>query len=111
MVYSYMSLYENSENPNPEHRNSILDFFRYATDFVGIDKADVIGTRAQAIIEWKIKSNDAIHLACAIESNCEYFITVDDGILKNYRASDIRVYSPVDFISEVTNAYYSGNSK
>jgi hypothetical protein len=27
LVYSYMSLYENSENPNPEHRNSIRDFF------------------------------------------------------------------------------------
>jgi len=111
LVYSYMSLYENSENPNPEHRNSIWDFFHYATDFIGIDKADIIGTRAQAIKKWNIKSNDAIHLACAIEAGCEYFITTDDGILRNYRASDILVYSPVDFISEVTNAYYRGDSK
>jgi len=111
LVYSYMSLYENSENPNPEHRNSIRDFFRFAAEFIGIDKADIIGTRAQAIREWKIKSNDAIHLACAIEAGCEYFITTDDEILKNYHASDIHVYSPVDFISEVTNAYNSGNSK
>jgi len=106
-----MSVYKNSENPNPEHRNSIRDFFRYAADFIDIDKADIIGTRAQIIREWKIKSNDAIHLACAIEAGCEYFITTDDGILKNYRASDIRVYSPVDFILEVTNAYNRGDSK
>ena len=43
LVYSYMSLFENSENPNPEHRNSIRDFFRYATEFIDIDKADIIG--------------------------------------------------------------------
>jgi len=104
LVYSYMSLFENSENPNPEHRNSIRDFFRYATEFIDIDKADIIETRAQAIKEWKIKSNDAIHIACALETDCEYFITTDEGILRNYRASDIRVYSPVDFISEVANA-------
>jgi len=111
LVYSYMSVYENSENPNPEHRNSILDFFRYAAEFIDIDKADIIGTRAQAIRECKIKSNDAIHIACAIEADCKYFITTDDGILRNYRASDIRVYSPLDFISEVTNAYYRSDSK
>jgi len=55
LVYSYMSVYENSENPNPEHRNSIRDFFSYATEFIDIDKADIIGTRAQEIKEWKIK--------------------------------------------------------
>ncbi|MDR2596817.1 MAG: hypothetical protein LBC76_05780 [Treponema sp.] len=62
-------------------------------------------------MECKLKSNDAIHLACAIEAGCEYFITTDDGTLRNYRATDIHVYSPVDFISEVTNAYYRSDSK
>jgi hypothetical protein len=111
LAYSYMSLYENSENPNPEHRNSIRDFFRYAAEFVGINKADIIEARAQTIKGWNIKSNDAIHLACAIEANCGYFITTDDGILRNCRASDIRVYSPVDFITEVTNAYNRNDSQ
>jgi hypothetical protein len=66
LVYSYISLYENSENPNPEHRNSIHDFFRYAVEFVDINKSDIIETRTQTIKKWKIKSNDAIHLACAV---------------------------------------------
>jgi hypothetical protein len=42
LVYSYMSVYENSENPNPEHRKSILSFFRNATEFIDINKADII---------------------------------------------------------------------
>jgi predicted nucleic acid-binding protein len=104
LVCSYMSVYENSENPNPEHRNSILHFFNNATEFIGIDKADIIESRAQALKEWNIKSNDAIHLACAIEGKCGYFITTDDGILRKYRATDIHVCDPVDFISEVKNA-------
>jgi hypothetical protein len=29
LVYSYLSVYENSENPNLEHRNSIRNFFHY----------------------------------------------------------------------------------
>jgi len=100
LVCSYMSSYENSENPNPEHRGSIQSFFCNATKFIGTDKADIIQKRAEALKEWKIKSNDAIHLACAIEGNCEYFITTDDVILKKYHGSEIRVCSPIDFVSE-----------
>ena len=104
LTYSYMSEYENSENPNPEHRNSIRNFFQYATDFINIDKANAIVEQAESLKKWKIKSNDAIHLACAIEGKCNYFITTDDGLLKNYHGQDIHVCSPIDFISEVNYA-------
>ena len=104
LICSYMTVYENSENPNPEHQNSIRSFFRYAIEFININKADIIEARAEAIRKWNIKSNDAIHLACAIEGKCGYFITTDDGILKNYHGQDIHVCSPIDFISEVSGA-------
>jgi len=81
LVYSYMSVFENSENPNPEQQKSIFNFFQNATEFIGIDNADVIEIHAESLIKWNIKANDAIHLACAIESKCDYFITTDDGIL------------------------------
>ena len=110
LVYSYMSVYENSENPNHEHRKSIFNFFQNAIEFIDIDKANIIETHADALKKWNIKSNDAIHIACAIEGKCDHFITTDDGILKKYRASDIRVCNPIDFISEVDNAQYRSNS-
>jgi hypothetical protein len=31
-------------------------------------------------------------------------ITTDDGILKKYPSTDIRVYNPIDFLVEVENA-------
>ena len=104
LVCSYMNLYENSENPNHENQNSIRSFFSYAIEFIDIDKADIIEYHAEEIKKWKIKSNDAIHLACAIEAKCGYFITTDDGILKNYQDKTIRVLNPIDFILEVKDA-------
>ena len=104
LVCSYMNLYENSENPNNEHQNSIKSFFSYAVEFINIDKADTIESHAEELKKLKIKSNDAIHLACAIEAKCGFFITTDDGLLKNFHDKTIRVLSPIDFISEVNDA-------
>ena len=49
LVYSYMSIYENSENPDSDHRNSIKSFFLNATEFIGIDQAEKIVKRADEI--------------------------------------------------------------
>ena len=94
LVFSYMSVYENSENPNVKSQSSIRSFFRYAYEYIDIDKANIINEHAATLIKWNVKSNDAIHLACAIESKCDHFITTDDGILKNYHGEDITVCSP-----------------
>ena len=40
---------------------------------------------------------DASHLACAIISGCDYFITTDKRLLK-YKTDEIKVINPVDFI-------------
>jgi predicted nucleic acid-binding protein len=45
----------------------------------------------------EIRPNDALHIACAIESQCEYFITTDDG-LTNKRINEIKIINPIDFI-------------
>ena len=104
LTYSYMSVFENSENPNIEHRNSIKNFFRESTSYIGINKSDNIRISAEVFKKYNIKANDAIHLACAVEGKCQYFITTDDGILKNYNGSEIQVCNPINFISEVNNA-------
>ena len=48
-----------------------------------------------------IKPTDALHLACAKFAGCDWFFTVDRGILKKVRnVGSMRVANPVEFILE-----------
>ncbi|MDR2481521.1 MAG: hypothetical protein LBD07_04415 [Spirochaetaceae bacterium] len=53
-------------------------------------------------MEKHIKSKDALHLSCAIEAECKYFITTDRKVL-NKSIEDVIVVDPVDFI-KITGA-------
>ena len=49
-----------------------------------------------------IKSADAIHLACAIEARCDWFFTVDKGVLKKVsQIGEMRVANPMDYVKEM----------
>jgi len=50
-------------------------------------------------MEKGIRANDALHIACAIESQCEYFITTDAGLTKK-EIEGIIIINPVDFVRE-----------
>jgi predicted nucleic acid-binding protein len=49
------------------------------------------------MIQKKIKPLDALHLSCAINAKADYFITVDDGILR-YNTNEINIFDPITFI-------------
>ena len=40
----------------------------------------------------------SIHIACAIEAECDFFITTDDDLCHKYTAKEIIICNPVDFI-------------
>jgi predicted nucleic acid-binding protein len=40
---------------------------------------------------------DALHLSCAINAKVDYFITVDDDILR-YNSNEINILDPITFI-------------
>jgi len=46
-----------------------------------------------------IKSNDALHIACAIERQCDYFITTDKE-LTSKNVNGVKVINPIDFVRE-----------
>jgi len=100
LVYSYMSVYENNDNPYENRKNIIFDFFNNASLFVDFDIWEIIEKRAEIIMKSGIKNKDAIHISCALEAKCDYFITTDDKILKNYKENDIIICSPINFISD-----------
>jgi len=48
-----------------------------------------------------IKPLDALHIACAQALECQYFLTVDKGILKKAAAvAKIQILNPIDFVIE-----------
>ncbi|GHV24921.1 hypothetical protein AGMMS4952_01470 [Spirochaetia bacterium] len=57
----------------------------------------IITNKKNEIIQKKIKPLDALHLSCAITVNVDYFITVDDDVLK-YNTNEIKIFDPVMFI-------------
>jgi predicted nucleic acid-binding protein len=48
-------------------------------------------------MEKGIQANDALHIACAIESQCEYFITTDARLI-NKKIEGIKIINPIDFV-------------
>lgn len=46
-----------------------------------------------------IKAKDALHIACAIKSECDYFITTDMRLL-NKNIEKINIINPIDFVRE-----------
>ena len=98
LACSYMSLFENNDNPHEERHLSIADFFNYASLYIDYDKAEKAEEKASVIMKDHIRNKDAIHIACAIEAGCDYFITTDDNLIKNYTGSEIIICNPIDFI-------------
>lgn len=65
--------------------------------YVDIDQADEVKVLADEIIATGVKTADAYHVACAIMSGSDYFLTTDDRLLK-YKTDKIQIVDPTEFI-------------
>jgi predicted nucleic acid-binding protein len=95
LIWSYMLDFENSKNNFSQKKHAIQKWQHFA--ILDIEESMEILELANSIRETGIKNADALHLACAIVAQCNYFISVDDRILTY--STDIMVLSnPVDFL-------------
>ncbi len=97
LSWSFMLDYENSCNIDSMKQNEIAKWGEIAQDyFIGSEQTVKI---AREIMHHGIKNKDAVHLACAIETGCDYFLTTDDGILRKKDAIDrVVIVNPMDFL-------------
>ena len=98
LCWSYMLDYENEKNPYEEKRNMITPWKKIAVDYC--PPSDAVLSRGKEIMALGVKPNDALHVACAIERKCDYFITTDNG-LTNKTIANIKVINPIDFVREM----------
>ena len=97
-IWSYMHDLENDANPYEEKRNAIAPWKDIAVEHC--QSSDDILSTGQRIMGHGIKAKDALHLACAIESGCDYFVTTDKG-LTNKNVDNIIIVNPIDFVREM----------
>ncbi|MEW6327914.1 MAG: PIN domain protein [Thermodesulfobacteriota bacterium] len=100
LIWSYILDYENSKNPYQERRERIKNWKKYAIEDVQ-EESELIGI-ANLLKQKGLQKIDCLHVACAIFSKCEYFLTTDHKILQRARLiDDIKVDDPIGFIKEV----------
>ena len=98
-VWSDMLTGEVMDSPYVENREKILPWRFGAVENVHI--TDEIEAQAEEYMRIGVKSSDAIHLACAVATDCDWFFTTDKGILKKVsKIGNMRVANPMDFVKE-----------
>ncbi|MDX1961233.1 MAG: PIN domain protein [Leptospiraceae bacterium] len=79
LIWSYILEYENSLNPYKEKKNQILAWKSLALKT--IVENNKVKENSKSFMKLGIKKKDSLHIACAIEGGCKYFLTTDDKIL------------------------------
>jgi predicted nucleic acid-binding protein len=98
LAWSYILDYENDANPFPERRETIANWKNHATSDTSETK--ILLALAYQLNSHQIKAKDALHIACSIVMQCEYFITTDLHLLRKLANFEkIRVINPVDFVN------------
>ncbi len=99
LAWSYVTDYENEQNPFKQKRILIHQWKNYAT--INIKETPEIISIAENLVQIGFKSKDSLHLACALSANCDYFITTDDQLIKrSVQIDNIKVIDPFNFMRE-----------
>lgn len=97
LAWSYIIDYENSLNPFDEKQSAIDDLKTFKT--IDTNETGTILKNAAIIQELGLKTFDALHVACAIETGCDYFLSTDYPILKKLGGfAKIKVTNPIELI-------------
>ena len=104
--WSFALDYENSRNPFPERRAFVTHLAQCCASTVEPDES-IRGLARKLAEEHQIRGRDALHLACAELSECDYLVTCDDrltrqgqrlgeeGVLRS------KVINPIDLLRKV----------
>jgi len=95
LVWSFILEFENDQNPFVERKRQITKWQSLAV--VDCNLTDDVLAKSRELMKLGLREKDSYHIACAIISNADYFITTDAKIL-NKHINETRVINPIDFI-------------
>jgi predicted nucleic acid-binding protein len=98
LAWSYILDYENSQNPMKERKKEI-SLWKELSAYFAEESQNILSLMNQFIL-FGIKPLDALHIACCLELECDYFITVDKGILRkrDMFGEKVKILSPIEMI-------------
>ena len=98
LVWSYILEHENNMNPFEIRRDNIVSWKSIAVR--SITESEEVLSFGEMLMKRNVGLYDALHVACAYVGGCNYFLTVDKGLL-NKKIDEIHVYNPIDFVREL----------
>ena len=99
-VWSDMLVAEVEDSQFWDRQERILAWASGACEYVTTTQE--VESHAESLMELGVKPADAIHLASAYAAACDWFFTVDKGILKKVRnIGSMRVANPLEYVQEV----------
>ena len=97
LVWSHILEFENSKNPHDERRNAIQKWKQIASIHI-VENTDIL-LQANQLSQYGIKAKDALHVASALESKADYFLTTDDRLISGIKRSGvITALTPIEYI-------------
>lgn len=97
LAWSFILEYENEANPYEDRKDATAKWKQYAAIDIGADKE--IFRHARHIAKYGIRDKDALHIACAIQARCRYFLTTDKRLLKK-KIEGITLLNPLDYVQK-----------
>lgn len=100
LIWSDVLDYENMKNPFEDRRDTISPWRNIATEIISSEMEDTLALAESLCKKHNFKSYEALHIACAIQANCSYFITTDNKLIRE-DVSQIKIVNPMMFIDEM----------
>ena len=80
LVWSSILDFENSANSEKQIQREIFTWRSLASEIIIINEPII--ARGKEFETLGFSKKDALHISCAIAAECDYFVTVDKGIIK-----------------------------
>jgi predicted nucleic acid-binding protein len=102
LIWSTIIDFENSVNPDEVIQLEIVQWRNLAIEII-FQNMDIV-KYANQLGDVGLKKKDALHISCAVAAHCDYFITVDKGILnKKSLISDTVIINTIHFMNALEN--------
>lgn len=101
LLWSFMIDYENSLNPYADIRLEIEMASSLSNEIINPDR--FLASAAKEFEAKGIKPRDALHLACAVKGNADYFLTCDYSLIKKASTLgiDLKIMNPIRFVEDM----------